>query len=201
MKSSTTKFLLVLLCSLLITSCATFRPSQPTPQKVIPWETRKAQLAHIQSWNVKGSVSIQYQQKTDIASLTWQQINEHYDIALAGPLNFGRVNIVGAPGSVTFQRGNETPLSASTPERLMTQQLGWNIPVSNLHYWLRGMPAPGGNPTLQFDSFGHIAHITQQGWRIEYLDYMSVGEVDLPRKIYLSNPTLNIRLVIRQWNL
>ncbi|MDF3055604.1 MAG: lolB [Gammaproteobacteria bacterium] len=190
---------LFFLC-LIIAGCASVPPkSITTSQKAVPWETRKAQLEDIQTWNVKGSVSIQYQQKTDIASLSWQQRGQqHYNIVLSGPLNIGRVEITGTPETVTFKQGDKFA-SANTPETLMTEQLGWQIPVSNLYYWLRGLPAQGSEPIIQFDTTGDISQLAQQGWLVEYAEYMNVGEVSLPRKVYLSHPTLKVRLVIRQW--
>lgn len=190
--------LLIISC-LFIVGCASTPTEFATTQKSIPWETRKVQLEEIQTWDVKGSVSIQYQQKTDIASLTWQQRGQrHYNLVLSGPLNIGRVEITGTPERVTFRQG-EKFASASSPETLMIEQLGWQIPVSNLYYWLRGLPSTGGAPNLQFDTLGRISHLTQQGWSVEYLEYMELKGVSLPRKIYLTHPTLKVRLVIRQW--
>lgn len=195
------RYILTGIACLLIAGCASFQPTPPPSQKTIPWETRKAALERIKNWDAKGSVSIQYKQKTDIASMNWHQENQHYNIALSGPLNFGSVEIVGAPGKVTFKQGNRPPVKAASPERLIAQQMGWQIPVSNLYYWLRGIPAPGSDAKTQFDNTGRITHMTQQGWTIEYAEYMGVGAVDLPKKIYLTHPDLKIRLVIRQWNL
>ena len=200
--TSTFQYLLIFLGALLIVSCAAFQPTPPPSQQVIPAETRKAALAQIKNWDVKGSVSIQYQQKTDIASLNWHQENQqNYRITLSGPLNFGTVEIIGSPGSVTLKQSNRPPVSAATPEKLLTQQMGWQIPVSNLYYWLRGIPAPGSDAKTEFDTYGHITHMIQQGWTIEYPEYMGVGTVDLPKKIYLTHPNLKIRLVIRQWKI
>jgi outer membrane lipoprotein LolB len=193
--------IMIMSCSLLIISCASTPTQFTATQKAIPWETRKAQLEKIHAWNIKGSASIQYQQKTDIASLAWQQFGHgHYSLILSGPLNIGRVEITGTPERVTFKQG-EKFASAHSPEALMTEQLGWQIPVSHLYYWLRGLPAPGKTQNIQFNMLGEISQLSQQGWSVEYLEYMDVSGVSLPRKIYLSNPALKVRLVIRQWNL
>jgi outer membrane lipoprotein LolB len=198
MDTSWSKIFLTLLLCLFIIGCASTSDTSSASQQKTPWETRKADLANIEEWNIRGSISIQYQKKTDIASISWQQRRKHFDIALAGPLNFGRVEINGLPGSVTFKQGSKTA-SANSPEALLEEQMGWQLPISNLNYWVRGLPAPGSTPKIEFSKLGYITHLTQQGWSVEYAEYMNVNGLDLPKKIYLNNPALKLRLVIRQW--
>jgi outer membrane lipoprotein LolB len=197
---------------LMIAGCAGLRQPTPTVPTALQqtWEERYQkfgnhydQLNNIQSWTIKGSTSIQHDNKTEIASLTWTQQFAQYNISLFGPLSLGRVTISGAPGMVTLAQSNKPTVSAKSPEQLMQKQLGWQLPIANFYYWVRGIAAPtgglaGGARILQ-DPQNRALQIVQQGWKIQYADYMTVQGVDLPRKIDMTNPRLHIRLVIRSW--
>lgn len=187
--------LLIFLCG-----CATFQPSSKT-NKTMSWKARVAQLNQMQSWTAEGSVSIQQADKANIASLQWHQDYRHYQFALFGPLGFGRVEITGEPGIITLTQSNKPPISAATPELLMRSQLGWYMPLSNLYFWARGLPAPGISAKKTFDTYHHLTKLQQAGWTIEYPEYMSVDQIDLPRKIELSAGKLKIKWVVRTWSI
>lgn len=197
--------IIIFICTLsLLTGCVSALKAPPaaaptSTTKPASWETRAALLERIHTWDAKGSVSIQHQGKTDIASLVWRQRNEKfYNLTLTGPLSMGRVEITGKPKHITFQQGDKLA-SASSPEALLAEQLGWKMPVSNLYYWLRGLPVKGPVSQMQFNQAGQISHLAQQGWSVRYLEYMDVNGVSLPRKMDLHNPELQVRLVVRQW--
>lgn len=185
-----------------LSACATFHPQPAAPvYQVESKQQRIAALQRIQSWRVQGSVSIQHGNKTDLASLQWTQLSQNYQFGLFGPLGFGQVGITGRPGAITLTRTNQPPVSAASPELLMQQQLGWQIPVSNLYYWARGLAAPGVPAKTAYDHYNHLTQLEQQGWRITYLEYMSVDGVDLPKKMQLSTQDLAIKLAVRSWQL
>ncbi len=200
--------LLIFLFCLILMGCAGLRQptsvATPTATTAAPiptassWQDRSQQLSSIRAWSIHGSTSIQHQNKTDMASLTWIQRDEGYNISLFGPLSLGRVTIQGGPGRVTLTRSNKPPVSASSPEQLMQRELGWQLPISNSFYWVRGIPAPG-KYQMRLDSQNRLAQLNQEGWNIQYLGYMKIQQMDLPRTIELSNPRLRIKIVIRNW--
>lgn len=161
---------------------------------------RNAQLSAINSWAARGSIAIHTQQKGWNASFHWQQQSKNYNITLFGPLGTNRVQLSGSPQHVTLQTANKT-VSAYTPEALLQQELGWNIPVSDLVYWLRGTPGPDTRSRQSYDMNNHLVHLTQQGWNIVYLRYIAVNGIDLPNRLLLSNGPLQIRVVISQWDI
>lgn len=191
-----------------LTACSTVHPPSETSAKVVSsksgestksWQAHHEQLTQITHWTLQGSISIQHQQKTDIASLSWTQQQDQYQIGLYGPLSLGRITITGHANSVTLAQTNKKTVSAHTPEQLMQQQLGWQLPISNFYYWVRGIPAPTGSYHLEKDSQHQALYLSQQGWNIHYIDYSLIRGIALPRKIELSNPQLKIKIVIRSW--
>jgi len=160
---------------------------------------RQAQLSAIRQWSARGNIAIHTEQKGWNASFNWQQQGENYNLVLFGPLGTNRVQLIGSPQQVTLQSATRTVTSTSA-ETLLQQQLGWSVPVSNLYYWLRGMPAPGSRARQSYDLNNHIVQLTQDGWHIIYLRYISVNGVDVPNRLLLSNPRLQVRVLITQWD-
>lgn len=158
------------------------------------------QSASLQNWTIRGEIAVHNQQKGWNASFNWQQQPQGYQIQLFGPLGTNRIQIAGNANQVTLRSATRF-ISARTPEQLIQQELGWSIPVSNLTYWLKGIPAPGISAKQSFDLNNHIAQMSQEGWRVVYLRYIAVNGVDLPNRILLSNPYLQIRLIISQWDI
>ncbi len=79
------------------------------------------------------------------------------------------------------------------------------FPVSGLRYWIRGIPAPGGNARLLgWNEQGRLHRLEQDGWRVEMRNYRDVGDYRLPGKVFIKRgeeDPVDVRLVIRQWGL
>jgi len=184
---------------LLLSGCATVQSPMTSVGHPMSWDARAQGLESIQAWTMNGAVSIQHAEKTELASLQWDQKNDAYQFALFGPLGLGRVEITGQPGRITLAQSNRPPVSAATPELLMQSQLGWQIPIVPLYYWARGLPSPGMSAKTTFDAYHHLVRLKQGKWEIQYPEYMSVGRWDLPRKILLMSDQLKIKLVVKSW--
>ena len=102
------------------------------------------------------------------------------------------------PGKVILTTDNKS-YQAARPEALLKHQTGWHIPVANLYYWIRGLPAPGSPFEKITDSENRLASLQQQGWEISFLRYTSIKALDLPTKIFMKRPDLELRLVISEW--
>lgn len=189
-----------LLLVLFVTGCATqIQPPETSPNyRVKPWPQRKIALSDQTHWKINGSVSIQSRGKTEMGTFTWEQIDNRYAINIYGPLNLGSIGIAGTPYKVVLNKPTGS-YSAATPEALMKQQLGWYLPISNMYYWVRGLPAPGQKGQQQHDNEGHLVFLQQQGWRIRYEAFQTGRDRDLPRKILLDNQQIHVKLVIKNW--
>jgi outer membrane lipoprotein LolB len=191
-----------LMYTLFLYGCATqMEPpfDQPTYQRK-PWKIRQTKLSDQTYWDIHGAVSITSRGKTQMGSFAWEQNQSRYAISIYGPLNLGSIRIVGSPGDVTLVKPSGA-FSAPSPEALMQQQLGWYLPVSNMVFWVRGLPAPGKTGKQVHDEYGHLVFLQQQGWTIQYQAFEPHDRSDLPRKILMDNQALHVKLVIKNWNL
>lgn len=189
--------------ALIVSGCATMespfdRAAAPNNQALSSVE-RSAQLSRLDAWTTSGSVGITYQGKTDIGTFVWRQEGLYYDFRTYGPLNAASVRIEGRPGIATLWKNVSDSRSSSSPEALMREEMGWFLPLSNLRFWSRGLAAPNIPARKQFDRYGHLALLQQQGWTINYQRYQAVGDKDLPRNVLMTHGDLRVKIVFKKW--
>lgn len=196
----------ILLASLCLPGCVNM--STPSQQPASSYQTqtvgqRQTQLTTVKSWKASGAISVQQaQQSPMIMRYDWQQYGpSNYHVDLAASLNLAAVSITGRPNRVTLQKGNEPPVSAATPEELMRKNLGWSLPIPSLWYWARGLPAPGNNQGANYDKYGHLVLLHQNGWQVKYSGYHTVQGVDLPQVIELHRADISAKIVVKQWQI
>lgn len=155
----------------------------------------------ITSWDLSGAIAAKNSKKGWNASLNWKQHGANqYQIRLFGPLGGGTVIIEKVGSVITFVDGPKKVLSHNA-DNLLEQQTGVRLPVQNLYYWVRGLAAPGGAPSAQYDANGHLTSLTQAGYKIYYTNYTTVNNVDLPGKIQLQGHDISIKLVVSHWQI
>ena len=75
-------------------------------------------------------------------SLHWAQRRNEYDLRLITPFSGGVYALSGADGAVSLRTPDNGLLRARNAESLLYQVAGWRFPVSELVFWIRGLPAP-----------------------------------------------------------
>ncbi|RJT48642.1 lipoprotein insertase outer membrane protein LolB [Legionella taurinensis] len=165
---------------------------------VSPAEQAK-QTASISSWELSGAMAARGKKKSWTASVNWLQNGPgSYQIRLFGPLGSGTVMIDKKGGVVTLRDGPKK-VSSSSADALLRKETGVGLPVANLYYWVRGLPAPGAVQTAQRDPKNRLLLLRQAGYTIQYLGYSAVGKAALPSQIRLQGHDIFIKMVIKKW--
>jgi len=194
-------FLLFLVCYL--AGCAI----TPPHYSAITWKEREKILTGIQNWNINAVIAVRTSagNQGGSANLQWQQKYKNYTILVFGPLGANLIKLSGQlsdqPGSVILETANGQKMTASSIEQLLAQQTGWQLPVSSLYYWIRGLSVPNLPAEKQFDPYFHLVKLNQQGWTVSFLYYTTINQIDLPMKILLENSRMKIKMNINQWNI
>jgi len=194
--------LMVLILALAASACV-HRPGLTPPENL---REHQQQLQAIGDWQLSGKLGIRTADDSGSASLKWVQQTANYQLNLAGQLGQKRMIITGKPGKVRLEQTGEPAQEAKTPEALIKQHLGWTLPVTQLAYWVRGVPAPKGRITrLEQNSDGLIAQLQQGDWLITYSNYSDqtfAGKtLALPGKITAEYQDVRLILAIRAWQL
>jgi outer membrane lipoprotein LolB len=196
------KRILLLACFFGLASCSSLSPKsqQVTPEKSSPsWENRVSVLSSLQTWDLKGLIAIRNSRDAWSANWQWNQQQKNYTIGLMGPIGSHSMQLTGSPHSVLLETSDGKKFQSTSPESLLEQQLGWRLPVSNLYYWIRGLPVPNLPSEKQLDGSHRLTVLVQNGWRIEYLRYTTFRQMELPSKMQLNNGALNVKILINQW--
>ncbi|MBS0359131.1 MAG: outer membrane lipoprotein LolB [Proteobacteria bacterium] len=194
---------LVLMFSIALSACSTLSVKTPVSQTSTPaWQTQSQKLLALSQWNIHGGIGIQQDQKGLNAAVRWTQSRDQYDIYLYGPIGSGSVKIMGTQQHVRLDTADNRHREATSAEELLLSETGWQIPVTNLMYWIRGIPIPNVPATQQLDPTGqHLSSLQQSGWEIKYLRFTTVHGLELPRKIVLNHASIKVKIVITQWNI
>lgn len=183
-----------------VATATTPKPSSTTATPV-PATSATNSAEQVHSWKLNGAIGGNNGQKAWSATVYWQEYSaQSYTLQLFGPVGMGTLKLIGNGNAVTLVTSKGERLHAPTAEALFAQQTGWHLPVSNLHYWVRGVPVPGGGAKTQYNDRHQLVELQQQGWSIQYGNYTTVNGVNLPTQLFLSKPPLKIRMAINAWH-
>lgn len=187
------------LLAIVLSGCA----RAPVESRITPsWDTRRDELMRLESWDLKGRIAVRTQNESGSGSLLWAQRRDIFDIRVIAPLSGRTYELSGAAGSVTLRTPDRNTVQAEDAETLLQQAEGWYFPVSELIYWIRGLPAPVLKvDQMQLDEEDRVSTLNQGGWSIRYRNYLRIGEASLPGRMDLENEHVRVRLSVREWNL
>jgi outer membrane lipoprotein LolB len=169
------------LCIALLAACAT------TP----------APLPEGTSFELTGRVAVRSGQDAASGTLVWRHGPGFDDLMISTPFGQGVAEIARRADLYTLTTADARRISASDPEALTEQALGWRIPLAGLPDWVRGRPYPHARAAVSYGRGGRPQRINQLGWTIEYLAYDD--ESGLPSRLQLTREGLDIRLTIDSW--
>lgn len=183
-----------------LNACALpIKQTEESLQPAIDWDDRNSRLDNISRWNVDGRIAMKSREDAWSASLVWDQASNDYDIRLFGPLGGKALSIKGGPTNVELKTGDGETFTEQNAAALIYRQTGWHIPVENLQYWARAMPAPGPHGEIEYDAAGYLVRLKQSGWDISYQKYKTVDDLPMPGKMKLVNEHFSVKLVFRDW--
>ena len=175
----------------------------PVENRIKPaWETRRDELLRQETWGLKGRIAVRTNDESGSGTLYWTQRKDDYDIRVIASFSGGVYELSGADGVVSLRAPDQRVLQAEDAETLLRQAAGWYFPVSDLVYWIRGLPAPGLEvDQLLLDAENRLSALNQGGWSIRYKSYVRIDGSSMPGRLDLENDQVRVRLSIREWNL
>jgi outer membrane lipoprotein LolB len=174
----------------LLSACS----SQPkTPQANLPMSANQS----LQHWQLSGKIGLRNGKQGHSAYLNWRQCGEHYTIRLTGPLGQGAAQLTGNNALATLQTSDQQRFQAANAEQLLAEHFGWQLPVSQLQHWIRGIPDP--RHRYQAETAG--SGFQQLQWQLTYPKLLVVANHQLPAKAIAEQAPLKVTLVIKDWQL
>lgn len=185
------RFLAGLLAVLLLAGCTT----TPAPRS-------STSAATLSVWQFNGRVSLTRGEEGWHAGLHWQEQAGSFYLRVSGPLGQGGFQLNGDARGVVLVDADGQTFAAQDADSLLVQVTGWQLPVTGLRHWIRGLPEPAAGETQATrDDTGQLRRLEQSGWTIDYQRYQVVDGISLPAKLRLAREDIAVRIVIDQWQL
>ncbi len=181
---------LTLIAVIVISACSNTPQTPLTP-------TQRAENINISNWYIKGKIGLKDGKEAHSAYLNWLQCGDDYDIRVTGPFGQGAAHLFGNDKLANLETADSHTSQARNAEQLLSRQLGWSFPVTELLYWLRGIPSP----MLSYTAQNQLAGFQQSDWQLSFPRLKTVDDYQLPTKIVASQDPLKITLIIKQWQL
>ena len=200
------RILLVTCFCLILHSCSIIGNSdrQPKVLQLKSIENHEAKIGALTHWTARARISVQTSEDSFSADLIWTQIGAAYNLRLSGPFGSGALTIRGNDSKVILLTSDGQSFVASTPEELMLAQLGWSVPLSQLRYWLVGIPDRSSQDNLVVelrDKVGRYGSFSQFDCEVIYKDYYDDRDPNVPRKLSIGCEDVKSRIVLKKWEI
>jgi len=166
------------------------------------WEAHRQMMEAITGWKIKGRVGLYSDNEAWPGDLIWLQTGNSYDIRLIAPVAAGNLHIYSVPNGVMFEHSGDSQVHfTADPEAMIQQTFGWQLPIADLRYWIKGIPSPESSSkgVMTVDELGRLRELAQSGWKISYQNYTTQAGQSMPKKMLLEQADLSIKIFIRNW--
>jgi outer membrane lipoprotein LolB len=184
----------------LLAGCRTAPPVAVIgPGADAPWAEQRAALEKLERYGLNGRVAVAANGQGFSASLRYQQAAQRSNLALDGPLGIGglRVALDGQNLNIATSRGDNLGGDAARAE--LERRLGFSLPLSELRWWLLGIPAPGEASVEQDDGSGEIHGFVQSGWHVRINSRMADLGFSLPQRLTAEREGARLKLLVERW--
>lgn len=168
------------------------------------------QLQQLDRWKISAKVSVDRRgQHYSTAYLNWLEKSNEYQIDLTSPMGIGQLNIIyngqNVIATVTQPNGQSKRYNVKNIDDFINKLSGLALPVSQLQYWIKGVPDPHHNHSeAQYDANHNLTGLKQQDWKIEWDRFKPQEGLQLPHKIKATQQrggALKVTLIIANWEL
>ncbi len=197
------KYLIFLLAVISLTACTTVAPPhKPVADPDKRWQQRKIELSEINDWVLQGRIAIINGDESWHLDMAWQRHDDKYILDLSGPFGAGHAQLTGTKEGVILVDSDKNYFFADSPDLLLQEVTGIQMPVKSLLYWMRGLPNWNIKKQQQeLDNFGRLQQLQQDGWRVRFKRYSNVDKHELPQKIFIDGYNLKVKIFVDKWDL
>jgi len=185
------KAIFLLILTALLVSCADVPVKSTTPFQL----SGRDHLYGKAWWSFEGRMVVSDESDSFSATIVWKHRDHQDKLELAGPFGQGRTLIELTNDGVIIDYGDERLQYFGNADELVSRQVGVDIPVSALKYWVLGLVDPGTEYGVVENGF------VQSGWNVNYMQMQEVDQYDMPRKMRVERDDVKLKLIINHWGL
>ncbi|MBI0415479.1 MAG: outer membrane lipoprotein LolB [Nitrosospira sp.] len=179
----------------LLLSCTTLTPRLPIAHTILIKPT--VSMAH-ENFELVGKILVKNSGKSFHGRFFWRHDEINDEILILSPLGQVVAKIQRNDSGAYLTTSEQDTLHAVDVESLTERFLGWQLPITSLQYWIRGINSPITISEIDMGADKSIMAIRQDDWEITYLDYSSLKltQIARPRILVLNRTNLQIKLII-----
>jgi outer membrane lipoprotein LolB len=168
------------------------------------------QLQKLNEWAISAKVNVERRgEHFSTAYLNWLAKKNSYQIDITSPAGIGHLQIInnaeGIIATTTQSDGTSKRYQVSNINEFINKLSGLALPVGQLQYWIKGIPAPQHSyGDEKYDANNHLIAINQQDWKVEWDRFKTEKGIALPHKIKATQQrggTLKVTLIIAEWKI
>jgi len=187
-QSATGRNIALLLCIILFQAGCTTTPLIPTPD---------LGPGTAMDWALQGKMALRSDQGSANLKINWQQQGDRFDIHLIGPLGQAVAHVYGNSDALQVDTADQSKQLKTGEFEALRGSLGWEIPVKEMSFWVRGHPVPELVHEIAYDQQGLPEWLLQSGWRVEYQKFRQ----QQPVRTIFTRDSVRILLVVKEWRL
>ncbi|HMA98440.1 MAG TPA: lipoprotein insertase outer membrane protein LolB [Wenzhouxiangella sp.] len=150
-------------------------------------------------WRVRGRLSVSDGEQGGQMSFDWRGQGAQHDLRLRSVVGGKQWRLMFNEESALIQGSDVGLVRADHPDILVSEIVGWPIPVSQLSMWLRGLPASQTDEVL-FAEDGTMTMVSAGDWSLEYVRYEQSDDGPLmPERVEALSPPYRVRMILRTW--
>lgn len=164
-------------------------------------EDRCSGMLNLDRWTLEGRLAVNDGRDGGSGRFNWQKDGNETRMEFHGALGRGAWRLEADSNGAVLELADGETSRAPSVGQLVKRQLGWEIPVDALAWWVRGCAAPGEKERHFVDDLGRLMELSQLGWKIEYGKYTEIEGVFVPLKLRAQQDVYVVKLAIHDWSL
>ena len=192
-------------CAALLSACVAGPVRETLPPIAGSPEAHQARretgLAAQAQWSLQGRIALSNGRDGGSGRIDWTQDGPRYAVSLSAPITRQSWRLSGDAHGAQLEGLEGGTRVGADPAGLLRDATRWEIPVTALSSWVRGLRAASdhGPARMQFGADGRLSRIEQGGWTIEYSGWQAAAGVELPNRLNARRGEATVRLVIDAW--
>ncbi|MFP4208834.1 MAG: lipoprotein insertase outer membrane protein LolB [Wenzhouxiangella sp.] len=151
------------------------------------------------SWRVTGRLSVSDGERGGQMTFDWRGQGDQHDLRLRSVVGGKQWRLLFNPDGALIEGSDVGLVRADNPDMLVSEIVGWPIPVSRLAWWLRGLTATPEDQ-VSFADDGTLATIGSGDWTLEYVRFEQPAAGPLmPERVEALSPPYRVRMILRTW--
>jgi len=196
---------------MLLSACETMPTKQETTVWDDPlWQHHYKQLKTFEQFGLKGRIGITHPDDSFSSNFLWQQREANlFNFRMYGAFGQTYMILNVTPGLSTLDTGDDEHFEGYDARSLLYNASGWDIPVSLMQDWIKGLPTGINKSDLKINADGTLQQIKYLNYIVDFLRYDEAeferGDktftLKMPDKIRITQEQNKIVLSIRSWDL